>query len=444
MQATIASTDAGPVPFWSALIRDRRIAPAVGLGFTSGMPFLLTYSTQSAWLTDAGVPLATIGLLSELTLAYKFKFVWAPFLDQYDPPLIGPVLGRRRGWLLVAILAVIAMLVGIAFGDPGHWIWWTVGFSIALGVAGATLDLVLDGWRISIVRPPEKQAVLSSWTEIGWRIGNLAAGAGALYLADRVGWKGAYLAMAALMLVGIVATLFAPEPPSDLQPRKPHDVGFVQTIWAPISELVRRLGPMSVAILLLVAGFRMPGYISSAMAVPLFKHQGFTNTDIATVTKVFGFWVALGGTFMAGWLIPRTGMMLSLLIGTVAGSTSHVSLAYLAAHGGDGGTAFWTFAVAVGIDGFAYAFASIVLITYMSTLASTDHAASQFGLLTSLCALPGSILAGFSGFAIDSIGFTWFFIWTSLIGLPVALLAIYVWLKIGISDEAAPQQVVAH
>src|SRR4029079_6006360 len=140
MQATIASTDAEPVPFWSALIRDRRIAPALGLGFTSGMPFLLTYSTQSAWLTDAGVPLATIGLLSELTLAYKFKFVWAPFLDQYDPPLIGRVLGRRRGWLLVAILAVIAMLAGIAFGDPGHWIWWTVGFSIALGIAGATLS----------------------------------------------------------------------------------------------------------------------------------------------------------------------------------------------------------------------------------------------------------------------------------------------------------------
>src|SRR5215475_5784502 len=143
MRATIASTDAERIPFWTALVKDRRMAPALGLGFVSGMPFLLTYSTQSAWLTDAGVPLATIGLLSELTLAYKFKFLWAPFLDQYDPPLIGHALGRRRGWLLVAILAVMAMLSGIAVGDPGHWIWWTVGFSFALGIAGATLDLVL-------------------------------------------------------------------------------------------------------------------------------------------------------------------------------------------------------------------------------------------------------------------------------------------------------------
>src|ERR1700761_93163 len=436
MQATITTTNAQPVAFWSALFTDRRIAPAMGLGFASGMPFLLTYSTQSAWLSDAGVPLGTIGLLSELTVAYKFKFVWAPFLDQYDPPLVGRMLGRRRGWLLVAILAAMAMLAGIAAGDPAHWIWWTVGFSFALGVAGATLDLVLDGWRITSVRPPEKQAVLSSWTEIGYRIGNLAAGAGALYLADRVGWRASYLVMAALMLVGLIATLLAPEPPWDAAaPHEPH-VGFVEAIWAPIKELLTRLGPMSAAILLLVAGFRMPGYISSAMAVPLFKHQGFSNTDIATVTKVFGFWIALGGTFLAGWLIPRIGMMSSLLIGTVAGSASHLAFALLAAHGGDGGKAFWIFALAVGVEGFAYAFASIVLITYMSTLASVDYAASQFGLLTSLCAFPGSILAGFSGFAIEYTGFVWFFIWTSLIGIPVALLAIFVWYRVGISDEA--------
>jgi PAT family beta-lactamase induction signal transducer AmpG len=188
----------------------------------------------------------------------------------------------------------------------------------------------------------------------------------------------------------------------------------------------------------------MPGYIASAMAVPLFKHQGFSNTDIATVTKLFGFWIALGGTFAAGALIPRIGMLPSLLVGTVAGSTSHLSLAYLAAHGGAGGTAFWTFAATVSIDGFAYAFASVVLITYMSTLASPDHAASQFGLLTSLCAFPGSVLAGFSGFAIEHTGFTWFFIWTSLIGLPVALLAVYVWAKIGLSDEPIPGTITAH
>ena len=432
-----------PTPFWSALFTDRRIAPALGLGFTSGIPFLLVYATQSAWLSDSGISITTIGLLSELTLAYKFKFLWAPFLDRYDPPLLGRPLGRRRGWIVVAQLGVVATLAGIAFGDPAHWLAWTIIFSLALGFAGATLDLVIDGWRITSVRPPEKQAVLSSWTEIGWRIGNLAAGAGALFLADRIGWRGAYLCMGALMLPGMIAAMLAPEPQSDKHAHLAR-AGFVETVWAPIRELLTRLGPTAPVILLLVAGFRMPGYIASAMAVPLFKHQGFSNTDIATVTKLFGFWIALAGTFLAGALIPRIGMLPSLLIGTVAGSLSHLSLAYLAAHGGDGGTAFWTFAAAVSIDGFAYAFASVVLITYMSTLASPAHAASQFGLMTSLCAFPGSVLAGFSGFAIERTGFTWFFVGTSLIGLPVALLAFYVWAKVGISDEAAPQPVATH
>jgi len=439
--ATTARPDA--TRFWSALFTDRRIAPALGLGFTSGIPFLLVYSTQSAWLSDIGISIATIGLLSELTLAYKFKFLWAPFLDRYDPPLLGRFLGRRRGWIVVAQLGVMAAAAGIAFGDPAHQLAWTIAFSLALGFAGATLDLVIDGWRITSVRPPEKQAVLSSWTEIGWRLGNLAAGAGALFLADRIGWRGAYLCMAALMLPGMLAAVLAPEPASDKRPHLAR-TGFLDTIWTPIRELLTRLGPMAPVILLLVAGFRMPGYIASAMAVPLFKHQGFSNTDIATVTKLFGFWIALGGTFLAGALIPRIGMLPSLLIGTVAGSASHLSLAYLAAHGGDGGTAFWTFAAAIGVEGFAYAFASVVLITYMSTLASADHAASQFGLLTSLCAFPGSVLAGFSGFAIERTGFPWFFVGTSLIGIPVALLAVYVWAKVGISDETAPQSGPGH
>lgn len=441
--STSAATTSEPAPFWSALFTGRRIAPALGLGFTSGIPFLLVYSTQAAWLSDIGISIATIGLLSELTLAYKFKFVWAPFLDRYDPPLLGPMLGRRRGWIIVAQIGVMATLAGIAFGDPAHQLAWTVVFSLALGFAGATLDLVIDGWRITSVRPPEKQAVLSSWTEIGWRVGNLAAGAGALLLADRIGWRGAYLCMGALMVPGMIAAVLAPEPSSDKRPHLARE-GFVDTVWAPIRELLTRLGSAAPVILLLVAGFRMPGYIANAMAVPLFKHQGFSNTDIATVTKLFGFWIGLGGTFLAGALSPRVGMLTSLLIGTVAGSASHLSLAYLAAHGGDGGTAFWTFAVAVSIDGFAYAFASVVLITYMSTLASTEHAASQFGLLTSLCAFPGSILAGFSGFVIEKTGFTWFFIWTSLIGLPVALLAIYVWAKVGIADETPPRSGGAH
>jgi PAT family beta-lactamase induction signal transducer AmpG len=162
--------------------------------------------------------------------------------------------------------------------------------------------------------------------------------------------------------------------------------------------MVTRLGPLALPILLMIAGFRMPGYISNAMALPLFKSLHYSDTDIATVTKLFRFWVALGATFFSSYVIRRIGMMPSLLLGTVAGSAAHLSLAWLSAQGGGG---FWIFAVAVGIEGFAYAFAQVVLINYMSSLTATEFAASQYALMTSLCAFPGSLLAGTSGFIIE-------------------------------------------
>jgi MFS transporter, PAT family, beta-lactamase induction signal transducer AmpG len=403
------------------LSADRRYAAMLGLGFSSGIPFLLVYVTQSAWLSEAKVPIETIGLMSELTIAYKFKFVWAPFLDKYDAPIFTRLLGRRRGWIVLSQIAVMLALAGIAFGDPAYWLGYTVAFSLALGVAGATQDVTIDGWRITAV-PVHKQSVMTAISEMGYRVGTLAAGAGALLLADKYGWRSAYLCMAALMTVGAVSAFVASEPQSDLTASREHP-GFVIAVVAPIKEIVKRLGPLALPILLMIAGFRMPGYISSAMALPLFKSLNYSDTDIATVTKLFGFWIALGATFFSSYVIRRVGIMPSLLLGTVAGSAAHLSLAWLSAQGGGD---FWTFAVAVGIEGFAYAFAQVVLINYMSSLTATEFAASQYALLTSLCAFPGSLLAGTSGFIIGSTGFTMFFVLTSLIGIPVAALCWYV------------------
>ncbi len=416
------ATPADSTSFLTHLRGDpRRIGAAIMLGFSTGLPFLLVYSTQSAWLYEAKVPLETIGLLSEMTLAYKFKWIWAPLLDEYDVPFFSKLLGRRRGWIVVSQIAVVLALIGVAFGDPANWLAWTVLVSFVLGIAGATQDITVDGWRITVA-PKEKLPFITSVAEMGYRVGTLAAGAGALYVANFYDWRAAYLCMAGIMSFGLAAAFFAPEPPSDLEPHRERP-DFLFTVTEPIKELWRRLGPMALVTLLLIAGFRMPGYVSGAMAMPLFKSLHFSEADIATVTKVFGFWIALGGTLLAGIVVKKFGMMKSLLIGTVAGSASHLSLAWLAAHGHD----FTDFALAVGVDGFAYAFAQVVLIIYMSSLVSTEFATSQYALLTSLCALPGSVLAGASGFIIKQTGFPNFFIGTSLMGIPVALLAWWVW-----------------
>ena len=420
------SQTSGKISTMLAHLRDdRRYAAMLGLGFSIGVPFPLVYATQSAWLSEANVPIESIGLLSELTIAYKLKWLWSPFIDRYDPPFLAKTIGRRRAWIVISQLCIMITLAGVAFGDPGSWLAWTIAFSLALGLAGATQDICVDGWRITTA-PPGKQSMMTAFSETGFRFGRLAAGAGALLLADKFGWRFAYLAMAGLIGIGALSAFLAPEPESDKHLTNEHP-GFIATIVDPIRDLYLRLGSLALPILVLIAGFRMPGYVSDAMSIPLFKSLHYSDADIAWVTKVFGFGLALVATFVSAVVVRKLGIMRSLLFGTIAGSASHLSLAWLAANG----RSFWDFALAVGIDGFAYAFAQMVLITFMSTIVSKEMAASQFALLTSLCALPGSLLAGTSGYFIKYVGFIDFFVGTSLLGVPVALLAWYVFRKHG-------------
>ena len=402
---------------WEHLRQDRRYLAGIGLGFSSGVPFQLIYYTQSDWWTQSGVALHTIGLMSELTIAYKFKFLWAAFLDRYDPPLFAAWLGRRRAWIVCSQILCMMALAGIALGDPAHFLAWTVAFSLALGFVGATQDITIDGWRINIA-PKGKQPLMTAFTEIGYRFGGLASGAGALMAAEYYGWRVAYLMMAALLLIGAAAALLSPEPELDLLPHREHP-GFIETIWTPIKDLWTRLGRLAPPVLVLIAGFRMPGYLTAAMSMPLFKHLNLSEHEIVLVTKSFGFIIALLATLFSAFIVRKIGILRAVVLGTAAGSASHLALAWLAAHGNE----FWAFCLAVGIEGFAYAFAQMVLITFMSLIVSKENAASEFALLTSLCALPGSLLSGASGFVVEHVGFVNYFICTALIGIPVALLA---------------------
>ncbi len=421
MHVQVAGTGAQKPSLLAALRSDRRFAAMLGLGFASGIPYPLVYATQSYWLAEAGVALKTIGLMSWLTLAYQFKFLWAPFLEKCDPPLLGSRLGRRRGWIVWSQAAAMATLAGMAFGDPAYWLAWTVAFSLALGFAGATQDVVIDGWRITVASL-DKQPIMTSIAETGWRVGNFVAGAGAFYLAQGFGWRASYLCMAAVLLVGAASAFFAPEPDADKHARHDHP-GFAATVFAPVKEMALRIGPMAIPILVMVAGFRLPGYLSNAMAIPLFEQLHYSKGEVATAVKLFGFPVALGGVALCSVVVARLGLRAGMLIGTVAASASHLSLAWLAAHQIHD---FPLFALAVSIDGFAASFASVVLITYMSSLTTQELAGSQYALLTSLCALPGHFLAGLSGFWVERLGFQHFFEMTALIGLPVAVLCWWV------------------
>ena len=406
---------------WAHLRRDRRYVAMLGLGFSSGIPYQLVYYTQSDWWSQAGVAIGTIGLLGELAIAYQLKFLWAPFLDSFPPPLIGRWMSGRRGWIVLAQLGCMLSLAGVAFGNPGHFLAWTACFTLSLGVFGATLDSAIDGWRINAA-PLGKQALMTSFAEIGYRFGALTSGAVALSLGQHLGWRASYLIMAALLLVGTTCAWLAPQ--TDLDRRSPGPrPNLLETVWTPMRDLVTRLGRFAVPVIVLIASFRLPGYLTSAMSMPLFKHLHYSEDHIALVTKTFGFFVSMAATIFSAWLVRKLGILRSLFIGTAAASASHLALAWLSVHG----TEFWIFSVAVSIEGFAYVFAQMVLITFMSLIVSKEHATAQFALLTSVCAFLGHQFAAGSGFVVERVGYTQFFVGTALIGIPVAILAWWVW-----------------
>ncbi len=409
-------------PRFREILRDPRLALMLALGFSSGLPFLLIFSTQSAWLREAGVSRSAIGLMSYAALAFTLKFAWAPIIDEYDPPLVGAWLGRRRGWMLTAQLGVAAGLSGLAFGAPAESLGWSFAFAFLTAFAAASQDVTIDGWRIDAA-PTERQGMMSASYQLGYRLALLCAGAGALYTADFASWRAAYLAMAGLMLVGIVACLLSPPLDRPREAKGSRAPTFAGSFVEPLSDLLHRHGPALIVILMLVAIYRLPDFVSGVMAMPLYIDLGFTKSDIATVSKLYGVWIGIAGAVGGGDAVARLGLMPSLILGGVAASSSHLMLALLAAHG----ASLPLLTLSVSAESFASGFAGAALIAYMSSLVSPAFAATQYALLSSLYALPSKLIGGLSGVMVDEFGYVRFFIATAAIGIPVVALSLTVW-----------------
>jgi len=419
-----------PLALLRDLVADPRLALMLGLGFSSGLPFLLIFSVQSAWLREAGVSMVEIGLMSYCALAFSFKFLWAPIIDRFDVPGLARWLGRRRGWMLVAQFGVAAGLFGLAFAQPKVTLVWSIGFAALTAFAAATQDVTVDGWRIDAA-PVERQGMMTAVYSLGYRIGMVCAYAGAFYLADLSGWRLAYLVMTALTLVGMGACLLSPR--LDRAAAAGPKPSFASAFREPLAELVRRKRLILIPILALVAIYRLPDFVSGVMANPLYIDLGFSKSEIATVSKLYGVWIGIAGAFAGGVFAQRIGLMPTLLIGGVAASASHLSLAFLAGHPGR----IDVFTLAVSVESFAGGFAGTALIAYMSSLVSPAYAATQYALLSSLYALPGKFVGGLSGFMVERWGYPSFFATTALIGVPVAVLCLLVWRLSALANSRA-------
>jgi PAT family beta-lactamase induction signal transducer AmpG len=402
-------------------LADRRVALMLALAFATGLPFLLVFATLSVRLREAGVALHTIGMFSWLGLAYTLKFLWAPFVDAIDIPVLAKRFGRRRAWMMASQVFVAVALVGSGTSDPATGIAWTALFTFLVAFGSATQDIVIDAWRIDAA-PDERQGIMVAAYQLGYRLALLAAGAGALYIAEFVDWRASYATMAALMSIGLVASYLSPavDRVRDALPgsEAPKRFEFVRAVKEPIIDLYARMGRVLIVVLVLIALYRMSDFLAGVMSNPLYVDLGFTKVQIASVSKVYGVIVAIVGAFAGGLMVARFGLFASMLAGAATQAISHLAFAWLSTQG----ASLPALVIAISMDNFSQSFAGTILVTYMSGLTGAGFAATQYALLSSVYALPGKLVAGASGFMVEAYGYTAFFCVTAAILIPVAVL----------------------
>ncbi len=409
---------------WNAavwLYLDRRILALFILGFASGLPLLLVYSTLSFWLRQESVSLTEIGWFSLAGTAYGFKFLWAPLVDHIRIPVLAARLGQRRSWLLCAQVAVAATIVALGATNPGEALTLTAFWAVALAFASATQDIVVDAFRIEMLDDEEQGSGAANFVN-GYRVGTLAAGAGALILADVYGWFWAYAAMAALMVLGMAVTLWLPEPARLEVPEPTCEdwrARFQNAVVAPFREFMTR--EHWIVILVFVAVYKYGDALLGAMANPFYADMGFSGTEIAVITKGWGLAMSLTGAILGGVLVARQGLLMALFVTGVGQLTGNLAFAWLATAGKS--LSALTFAIAV--ENLTGAMATAAFVAYLSSLCSVQFTATQYALVTSLTAQARTVFAAGGGWLADHLGWALFFLTTIAAAVPGLVLLVW-------------------
>jgi len=401
----------------------------LSLGFSAGLPLLLVLGTLSFRLREAGIDRSTIGHLSWVGLAYGFKWVWAPLVDRMPSPFLTRWLGRRRSWLLVSQLVIMAALLGMAWCDPSQALEPIVWCALTVAFASATQDIALDAFRIESAAAAQQAALAASY-QTGYRLAMIWAGAGVLWVAAWVqgtqvsgylhaAWAAAYTTMALSMLTGMLTVLFSQEPvPAPMAPARNASEWLQGALVDPFADFLRRYGWQAVLILLLIATYRISDVVMGIMANPFYVDMGYTKDEVATVTKVYGVIMTLVGAFVGVVLSMRFGVMRILLLGAVLSAGSNVLFAWLSGVGHD----VTSLVLVVSADNLSSGIASAAFIAYLSSLTNVSYSATQYALLSSMMLLLPKFIAGFSGDYVNAHGYASFFMATAWLGLPVLLL----------------------
>jgi PAT family beta-lactamase induction signal transducer AmpG len=418
---------ATPSPGWRFYLQEE-VVIIFFLGFSAGLPFLLVYSTLSAWLKDAGLQMSTISTFAWLGFAYSLKFAWAPFIDSLPLPYLTRKLGRRRSWLLVSQLAIGAALFVMATTDPSAALPVFAAVALVVAFSSATQDIAIDAYRIECAEI-KMQGVLAAAYQYGYRLAMLIAGAGALYVAQFGSWSLAYKLMSGCMLVGIATTLWCKEPVVNIVPV--HYQGslairlaqwFKHAVADPFIDFFRRFGAFAAVVVLFILFYRLSDYVLGILANPFYLDIGFSKAEIASVAKIYGVIVSLVGAGAAGWAVVKYGVARCLIVATILIASTNLFFAMMV----HVGARLWMLTLTISADNFAMGFGGTVLIAYLSSLVNASFTATQYALMSSLMSLLGKATAGYSGNVQEAIGWFGFFIYAAALGIPAIILSMIV------------------
>ncbi len=440
---------------WLAAARiylDRRVLVILFLGFSSGLPLLLVFSTLSVWLKLEGVSLAAIGAFSLVRTPYTFKFLWAPLIDRFEVPVLGRVLGRRRGWAIVIQAALMAAILALASTSPAAEPALAALFALIVAFCSASQDIVIDAYRVEVLDDDEQGAGAGAIV-LGYRVGMLTAGAGALWLTAVLTWNQVYGVMGLLVAVGIATVLLAREPETGVsveaaateEARVQERVAagappwlarlaawFFVAVLAPFEDFARR--PGWPAILAFIMLYKLGEAYLGVMANPFYIEMGFSTVEIAYVSKVFGLGATIVGGLLGGLMVVRFDIMPSLLICGILQIPGTLMFALQAVAGHDVPMLMATIAA----ENVTAGMATSAFVAYLSSLCSQAYTATQYALLSSFMAFARDVLSASAGWTAERLDWIPFFLFSAAIAVPALVLLVWMMRRYGGPGEPAP------
>lgn len=411
-----------------AALLSKRMATVLFLGFASGLPYMLVAFNLKVWLRREGIDLSTIGYISWVTIPYSLNFLWAPLLDRWVPSRIG----RRRSWILIAQLGLIVSLAGMGFAEPAVSIASVVGLATVVAFFSATQDVGIDAYRREILRD-EEQGIGASFVVYGYRLGMLVAQGLGLWLVDpataALSFQQMYFLMAAIMLIGVVTTLFCSEPKVEYPP----PANLKESVIDPFVEFLKR--PGAIAVLLFVWLFKIGDAFAGSINAAYYVDIGFSDAQIAEAAKVVGFFSTMAGLLLGGVLIYKLGVLRALFIFAFLQALSTALFSLLQTVGPD----WWALAGVVAFEDLSSGMGTAALVAFMALLSNKRYTATQYALLSSLASLGRTFLAGFSGGAAETLGYSTFYVVGCLMALPGILLLVHLRATYDLSPGAEPE-----